>query len=133
MGMKIILVCSALLFALPLSFGFASTGISTGYEFGERGIVELLEDRDTLGIFDSKARDYKLTLDLPLPNSTEAGFALGHKENRYKNSPASEYNRDTFTVELKRRLSEMLALGLEAGIADYDYREIGRASCRGRG
>ena len=158
MGMKIILVCSALLFALPLSFGFASTGISTGYEFGQREIAELLEDRDTLGnfdyfkyrlrlketlkdsasyslsfnlikrdfetqdVFDSKTRDYKLTLDLPLPNSTEAGFALGHKEKRYKNSPASEYNRDTFTVELKRRLSEMLALGLEAGIADYDYR-----------
>ncbi|OGX27190.1 MAG: hypothetical protein A3J51_00875 [Omnitrophica WOR_2 bacterium RIFCSPHIGHO2_02_FULL_45_21] len=156
--MKILSICSALLFALPSGFGFASTNIYTGYEFGEREIAEILEERESLGnfdyfkyrlrlkqtikngasyslsyhlikrdfetqdSFDSKADDYKLNLDMPLLDAAKIGLDFGHKEKRYGNSPASEYNRDTFSLELKHRLSKMLALGLGAGITNYDYR-----------
>ena len=157
MHMKILLICSALLFALPPGFGFASTFISTGYEFGEREIAEILEDRDTLGnfdyfkyrlrlkqtikngasyslsyhlikrdfetqdSFDSKTHDYKLNLDMPLLDGTKIGLDFGHKEKRYKNSPASEYNRDTWTAQLKQRINKILTLGLDAGVTSYDY------------
>lgn len=155
--MKIALICFAWLFALPLEAGFASTNISTGYEFGEREIAEILEDRDTLGnfdyfkyrlrlkqtiengasyslsyhlikrdfetqdAFDSKAREYKLNLGIPLLGAAKLGLDFGHKEKRYKNSPASEYDRDTFSAELKHRINKILALGLDAGVTSYDY------------
>lgn len=154
--LKLILSSFFILFFLPVGFVGASS-FSSIYEFGERQIADLIENRDSLDNFDyfryrfrlkqdikdsigynvsysrqkrdyetrdsldSRANEYRLGLNFSLSELTQLQTDFGRKDKHYKNSPSSEYNRDSLEMALRHKLNPALSLGFSLGVINYDY------------